>query len=94
MKSISYIKIISVETNNYLNIDMCKSESSQSCESGASQLIPCSRPAANLEVLDVFITVSKLRTKENFGHNQGLFMENVRYLVWTCRDPISLILRT
>ena len=25
---------------------------------------------------------------------QGFFTENVRYLVWTCRDPISLILWT
>ena len=26
--------------------------------------------------------------------NQGFFKENVRYPVWTCRDPISLILGT
>jgi len=29
------------------------------------------------------------------GHRQVFFKENVRYLaIWTCRDPISLILRT
>jgi len=28
------------------------------------------------------------------GLGQGFFKENVRYLVWICRDPISLILGT
>jgi len=26
--------------------------------------------------------------------DQGIFKENVRYAVWTCRDPVSLILGT
>jgi len=29
---------------------------------------------------------------KNDTHIQFFFEENVRYLVWTCRDPISLIL--
>jgi len=30
----------------------------------------------------------------NFTHNTGFFKENVRYSVWICRDPISMILGT
>ena len=29
-----------------------------------------------------------------FVASAGFFKENVRYLVWTCMDPISLILGT
>jgi len=31
---------------------------------------------------------------QNFGEKQGFLKENVRYLVRTCRDPISVILGT
>jgi len=30
----------------------------------------------------------------NVYHAQAFFKENVRHLVWTCGDPISLILGT
>jgi len=31
---------------------------------------------------------------KSLHHNQGFFKENVRYPIWICRDPISLILGT
>jgi len=35
-----------------------------------------------------------LHGKQNYYINQGFFEENVKYPVWTYRDPISLILGT
>jgi len=32
--------------------------------------------------------------EEHFGSEQVYFKENVRYPVWTCRDPMSMILGT
>jgi len=35
-----------------------------------------------------------LRLEKDTSYNMSFFKENVRYPVWTCRDPISLLLGT
>jgi len=44
--------------------------------------------------LNCFLIFFRLFVSIMWLFNQVFFKENFRYLVWTCRDPISLILGT